>query len=134
MIDYEYTDKGISFWGGMAGSGVDGIDRISQHFARAGLPEKVINRCYESKSIVEGFIAASFWMQNVWQIAAPSVMMISYARYSVVKAAWPFKTPSAVSSNARAWRTTKRSCTGTIADGSRWWISKSIQSILSVPC
>lgn len=56
-IDYEYTDKDISAWGGLR-LVQELMERIDFHamLDEAGLPERGSNRAYDSKTIIEGFI------------------------------------------------------------------------------
>jgi hypothetical protein len=58
-IDYEYTDKDISSWGGLC-LVQELIERIDFRgmLDEAGLPERGSNRAYDSSTIIEGFIVS----------------------------------------------------------------------------
>lgn len=58
-IDYEYTDKDISAWGGLH-LVQELMERNDFHslLDEAGLPERASNRSYDSKKIIEGFIVS----------------------------------------------------------------------------
>jgi hypothetical protein len=58
-IDYEYTDKDISAWGGLrlVQELMERID-FRNMLEQSGPPEKGSNRAYESGTIVEGFIVS----------------------------------------------------------------------------
>jgi hypothetical protein len=121
-IDYEYTDKDIAAWGGLR-LVQELMERIDFRgmLDEAGLPERGSNRAYDSSTIIEGFIVSV--ILGAKRLAHSGTIRhdeVSSARYSVGKAAWLRKAPSAVSSSARVWRATTRSCAGSTADGSRW--------------
>ena len=58
-IDYEYTDKDITAWGGLR-LVQELMERIDFRgmLDEAGLPERGSNRAYDSSTIIEGFIVS----------------------------------------------------------------------------
>jgi len=58
-IDYEYTDKDISAWGGLRlVQELMGRIDFRGMLDEAGLPERASNRAYDSSTIIEGFIVS----------------------------------------------------------------------------